>query len=406
MATPIRVRRRWTGTNDAPASLLSAELAYNGLTDTLYIGYGDDGSGNATSVKALAGFGAALMLSSDQVVSGIKTFNSSPLLPTPSTGDNSTKAATTAFVAAAVASATLSDGDYGDVTISGTGTIWTIDADVVTNAKLANMAANTIKGRLSSTGDPQDLTPAQVKTLLGLDNVDNTADVDKPVSTAQQNAIDLMVPLSQKGVADGVAELDGTGKVPAAQLPSYVDDIEEYADAGSFPATGEQGKMYVAKDTNKLYRWSGSGYVEITASPGSTDAVPEGSTNLYYTDARARSAVLTQVLANGDTTHAPSADVVYDALALKAPLNSPALTGTPTAPTASTSDNTTQVATTAFVQANMGLALLKSNNLSDIPNAGTARSNLGLGSMASQAANNVAITGGTIDGVVIDGGTY
>lgn len=134
--------------------------------------------------------------------------------------------------------------------------------------------------------------------------------------------------------------------------------------------------------------------------------MPEGSTNLYYTDARARSAVLTQVLANGDTTHAPSADVVYDALALKAPLNSPALTGTPTAPTASTSDNTTQVATTAFVQANMGLALLKSNNLSDIPNAGTARSNLGLGSMASQAANNVAITGGTIDGVVIDGGTY
>ena len=43
----------------------------------------------------------------------------------------------------------------------------------------------------------------------------------------------------------------------------------------------------MALDTNKVYRWSGSAYVEISASPGTTDAVPEGSTNLYYTDGRA-----------------------------------------------------------------------------------------------------------------------
>lgn len=407
MATSIRIKRRWSGTGDAPSTLKSGELAYNGLTDTLYIGYGDDGGGNATSVKVLAGFGAALMLTSDQVVSGIKTFNSSPLVPTASVGDNSTKAASTAFVAAAVAAATLADGDYGDVSISGSGSAITIDADVVSNTKLANMATSTIKGRATAgTGDPEDLSPVQVKTMLSLGNVDNTSDADKPVSTAQQAAIDLMVPLTQKGAANGVASLDGTGKVPSAQLPSFVDDVLEYANQAAFPGTGTTGVLYVALDTNKVYRWSGTVYVEISGSPGSSDAVPEGSTNLYFTDARARAAVIVQTISNGDTTHSPSSDVVFDQLALKAPLASPALTGTPTAPTASTATNTTQVATTAFVQANQALDLKKASNLSDLTNTTTARSNLGLGSIATQAASAVNITGGTIDGVTIDGGTY
>lgn len=56
------------------------------------------------------------------------------------------------------------------------------------------------------------------------------------------------------------------GKVPASQLPSYVSDVAEYANLAAFPATGESAKIYVAKDTNKTYRWSGTGYVEISAS--------------------------------------------------------------------------------------------------------------------------------------------
>lgn len=56
------------------------------------------------------------------------------------------------------------------------------------------------------------------------------------------------------------------GKVPAAQLPSYVDDVLEYASTAAFPATGESGKIYIATDTNKTYRWGGSAYVEISES--------------------------------------------------------------------------------------------------------------------------------------------
>lgn len=62
------------------------------------------------------------------------------------------------------------------------------------------------------------------------------------------------------------ANLGNNGKVPASQLPSYVDDVEEYGSLLSFPTQGEEGKIYVAKDTNLTYRWSGSTYVEISQS--------------------------------------------------------------------------------------------------------------------------------------------
>jgi hypothetical protein len=96
---------------------------------------------------------------------------------------------------------------------------------------------------------------------------------------------------SNKGIANGYASLDSAGKVPSAQLPSYVDDVVEVANFASLPGTGETGKIYVTIDTNKTYRWSGSSYIEISASPGSTDSLAEGSTNLYFTQARARASI-------------------------------------------------------------------------------------------------------------------
>lgn len=117
------------------------------------------------------------------------------------------------------------------------------------------------------------------KANLGLGNVDNTSDMDKPVSTAQQAAIEdaidglssTYIPASQKGTPNGVASLDSTGKVPAAQLPSYVDDVIEgtYVNATTFhdtegsPVTPESGKLYIDTTTDKEYRWSGTRFSSI-----------------------------------------------------------------------------------------------------------------------------------------------
>ena len=76
----------------------------------------------------------------------------------------------------------------------------------------------------------------------------------------------LNVFISTKGQPGGLAELDSTGKVPAAQLPSYVDDVLEFSTKAQFPQTGETGKIYVAKDTNLTYRWTGTQYLEISQS--------------------------------------------------------------------------------------------------------------------------------------------
>lgn len=66
-----------------------------------------------------------------------------------------------------------------------------------------------------------------------------------------------------------------SGTIDAARLPSYVDDVLEFTNLASFPSTGEAGKIYVALDTNKTYRWSGSAYVYITS--GAVDSVNAGN---------------------------------------------------------------------------------------------------------------------------------
>ena len=88
------------------------------------------------------------------------------------------------------------------------------------------------------------------------------------------------IPLSQKGSNNGVAELGSDGKVLSSQLPSYVDDVLEYSSLSNFPTTGETGKIYIAIDSNKTYRWSGTAYVEISASL----ALGETSSTAYRGD--------------------------------------------------------------------------------------------------------------------------
>ncbi len=89
--------------------------------------------------------------------------------------------------------------------------------------------------------------------------------------TAVGTAVKGKISSTEKGAPNGVATLDGTGKIPSAQLPSYVDDVVEYANLAVFPATGTAGILYVALDTNKQYRWAGSTYQQITS--GAVDSV-------------------------------------------------------------------------------------------------------------------------------------
>ena len=138
------------------------------------------------------------------------------------------------------------------------------------------------------------------KELVGLGNVDNTSDIDKPVSTAQQAALNLK---ADKTYVDNNLDLKAdktnvytrsettlalskkadlvNGVVPENQIPSSFNDVLEFT-TPSLPIIGESGKIYVTTDNNKTWRWSGNKYVEISGwNPDSVSKVVTLPT--YYT---------------------------------------------------------------------------------------------------------------------------
>lgn len=100
----------------------------------------------------------------------------------------------------------------------------------------------------------------------GVTICDSLGNVSRQTIEDFRDATLQVIPWSAAGVANGVAKLDPTGRVPSGQLPSYVDDVLEYANYAALPAAGETGKIYITQDDNKTWRWSGSAYVEISAS--------------------------------------------------------------------------------------------------------------------------------------------
>ena len=115
-----------------------------------------------------------------------------------------------------------------------------------------------------------------------------TLGVDLSTGTVK-SALDAKVDANQKGSANGIAELDSSGKVPESQLPSYVDDVIEgyyynsafYSDSSHITGiTPESGKIYVDISSNLPYRWSGSTYVVIASSL----ALGETSSTAYRGD--------------------------------------------------------------------------------------------------------------------------
>lgn len=152
----------------------------------------------------------------------------------------------------------------------------------VTAGKVGNVTVDG-KGRVTAIAP---IAPADIPTL-------NWTKIGSGLPTTLAGfKITDAISTASIGVAGGIASLDPlTGKVHASQLPPSVDSIVEEANLAAFPASGLSQTMYIALDTGKTYRWSGSAYVEIVASPGSSDAVIEGTTNLYFTAARAEAVV-------------------------------------------------------------------------------------------------------------------
>ena len=140
MSNIIRIKRRVSGAAGAPSGLKSAELAYNMADNTVYAGYGDDGSGNATSVKPIGGEGTFAKLDSPALTG-------TPTAPTQSSSDDSTKLATTAFVKTALSS--YGAGSVTSVALSLPGSVFSVTGSPVTGSgtltgSFTSQTANTV----------------------------------------------------------------------------------------------------------------------------------------------------------------------------------------------------------------------------------------------------------------------
>ncbi|WP_435988206.1 head decoration protein [Sulfitobacter sp. SH22] len=414
MANTIQLKRRASGVAGAPAALKSGELAHNEVDDTLYVGKGDDGAGNATAIVPLGGSGGFLALVGTQTVGGAKTFS---LVPKSS---QDASAATdlvrkSQLDAGLAAKAALSHSHaIGDVT----GLQATLDgklgasANAVSASKLATARTISLAGDLS--GSVSFNGTANV-TLTAAVADDSHAHVIANVDGLQA-ALDAKASLASPGLTGTPTAPTAASSTNTVQIATTAFVQQAIVDFGpgdmlksSYDADND-GKVDAAEVADAA-PWAG-----ITGKPTS------------FTPA-SHSHPISQVTS------------LQAALNAKAALASPALTGTPTAPTATAGTNTTQIASTAFVAAAIGALidaapgamdtlnelaaalgddpnfattvtnalagkLASASNLADLPNKVTARSNLGLGSMATQTSNSVAITGGAINGVALDGGTF
>jgi hypothetical protein len=389
MSTTLRIRRRTTGGSGAPSSLKGAELAYNEVDGYFYVGFGDDGSGGATSIKAFAKDDFNI---NQRVPAGGTT---SQALVKNSNADND------------VAWATItSGGTYSAGTgLSLVGTTFAIDSTVATKtyvtgltldqltAPAADLSINSHK--LTNVTDPtsaqdaatknyvdnamQGMSPkemvkaastANIASLSGTMTVDGVSLVAgdaillKDQSTASQNGIYLVA----SGAWSRRNDADAWGELVGASV--FVDQGTANASSGFFCNVTSGGTLGTTSVTWVQYTGAG----EIVAGNGVTKIGNTLSLNLGTGLAFSGSSLAL----TGNALALQGLSFVADSLAY--------------------GNGTGTLAITTL--SSFGRSLI------DDADASTARGTLGLGTMATQAASAVAITGGTIDGVILDGGTF
>lgn len=377
MSNLILIKRRTTGASGAPSSLKSGEVAFNEIDSILYYGFGDDGNGNATSIIAIGGDGNFITKATNQTsgISGNKTFSGTIVLganasaTTPSTSDNSTKVATTAFVKAqAVASNTATFLTIGDQSSS------------LSNSR-----------RISNSADISVTDGGAGSTYtIGLTATGVTAGSYAKVTVDNKGRVTDGLTLDAADIPAAIARLaspalTGTPTAPTASLATNTTQIATTA--------------FVRQEINALVGSAGSALdtlQELAAAIGddanfATTITTSIATKLAkasnLSDLTSASTARTNLgVAIGTDVQAYSAK-----LASLAGLTLSANTGV----IASGSNSFTTYSLTAAA-----LTLLDDTSTSDM------RTTLGLGTIATQNANNVTITGGTINGITIDGGTF
>lgn len=259
MANTIRIKRRTSGGAGAPSTLANAELAFNEIDDVLYYGKGVGGpGGSASSILTIGGPGAFATLSTAQTISGNKTFTGDIVVPTQATSDNSTKAASTAFVKnqnylTGNQTITLS----GDATGSGTTAITvTLKNDVATAGTFTKVTINT-KGLVTS---GTTLAASDIPTLTA----SKISDFDTQVRT---NRLDQM---AAPTAAVNLNNQRITG-IAAPQLPGDAVN-KEYADSIA-QSLNVHGAADFATTASVSYTYtSGGSNLTITAITG-TDTI-------------------------------------------------------------------------------------------------------------------------------------
>jgi hypothetical protein len=252
MANILRIKRRaGTGLPGTPSSLKNAELAFNEADNILYYGYGDDGTGTANTVPAIAGVGAFVSLSTDQTITGNKTFNGVTIVSAPTANghaatklyvddlvsninSNISNVATSFTVAGDSGSSQTITSGVDTLTISGgigltstASSTDTITLDLDNTAVTANSygAANTVP---TFTVDAQGRLTAAADTVIAItsSNLDNTA-----------------VTAGSYGAANSVATftVDAKGRLTAAGNSAISITGSQISDLGTAAVTSITG---------------------------------------------------------------------------------------------------------------------------------------------------------------------